>query len=556
MTEREIPQLVRDLIYAQEHHLVDDEPARAAVQALQHGVVDDLVRGLIQAPVRKHKIAQAFAGPFALPGPTRGEIVLGFDRRGRPVCVPRQTLNPHSLTIAASGWGKTTKARHVLAEVALKAKGCWWWAFEFDKPEYGVLKPHLAQFGVNVEIVTARQICLNPLQVPESVAPSDWAARVSDMLTQTLELPARATKLFHTTILKRYRQHGVVDGSQQYPTLREVREDIAGNREAHPQAKAACIDALDPLLLSIGDVLGYEVGWPTSALAKRYIVFRLIGIAEVDQNLILNTLILSEFTSRIAKGISNPTMDLFISCDEATRLLHSSDQAGPIARSIRLVRGIGVGLDLSNQSADVDQAILGNTANKFVSGCGSPKDRDIMAAAMELTRDQRRELIVLRPGQFAVRLGDNATPPFIITIPMTQVPKVRTAHMTEGDSELSKELAAIPTVIADERTVRESIRASPTADSAGWRSGEPEVSDAELRYVHAVVNNPGVPSSSLPRLARISPKRAQNIRRRLVELGYLREHGVSTGKRGRTAIVLEPLEPALSLVPDATREAT
>ena len=93
MTEREIPRLVRDLIYAQEHHLVDDEPARAAVQALQHGVVDDLVRSLIQGPVRKHRIAQAFVGPFALPRLEHGDLVLGIDLRGRPIRFPSQYLN-------------------------------------------------------------------------------------------------------------------------------------------------------------------------------------------------------------------------------------------------------------------------------------------------------------------------------------------------------------------------------------------------------------------------------------------------------------------------------
>ena len=73
-------------------------------------------------------------------------------------------------------------------------------------------------------------------------------------------------------------------------------------------------------------------------------------------------------------------------------------------------------------------------------------------------------------------------------------------------------------------------------------------SDADLRYLQAVINNPGTPSSALAKLARMSPTRAKAIPSRLVELGYVREHRVSTGKRGRAAIILEPLEPALQLV--------
>lgn len=74
-----------------------------------------------------------------------------------------------------------------------------------------------------------------------------------------------------------------------------------------------------------------------------------------------------------------------------------------------------------------------------------------------------------------------------------------------------------------------------------------ELDEAEIRYVLAVCDHPESPSSALPRFAKISPRRAQKIRTRLLERGYLRQHKVSTGKRGREAIVLEALGPALEL---------
>ena len=71
------------------------------------------------------------------------------------------------------------------------------------------------------------------------------------------------------------------------------------------------------------------------------------------------------------------------------------------------------------------------------------------------------------------------------------------------------------------------------------------MSEAELRYLQEVIANPGTPSSDLPKLAHLSPKRAQIIRHKLIEAGYLREHRVATGRRGRASICLEPLEPAI-----------
>ncbi len=142
-TEGEIPQLVRDFIYARDHRLLDDEVGRAVTQALQHGVVDDLVRNLIQGPVRKHRIAQAFLGPFALPKLTQGDLVQGVDQRGRLIRFPGQYLNGHSLTIGGTGSGKTTKSRFLILQIASKVEGLW--CFDFVKREFAVLKPYLAR---------------------------------------------------------------------------------------------------------------------------------------------------------------------------------------------------------------------------------------------------------------------------------------------------------------------------------------------------------------------------------------------------------------------------
>ena len=348
MTQSEIPQLIRDFIYARDHHLLDDDIGQAATQALQHGVVDDLVRGLIQGPVRKHKIAQAFVGPYALPRLEKGALVLGVDLKGRVIRYPSQYLNGHSLTIGGTGSGKTTKSRFLILQIASKVKGLW--CFDFVKREFAVLKPGLAKSGVNLLVVPAREIRLNPLQCPECVVPTDWAPRIADALVQILQLPGRATKLLHLSILKLYRGFGIFDGSQHFPTLFELREEIAADSEANHQAKQAVVDSLDPVLMSIGDALRYRVGWKTQDLAKRHIVFELGGTAEVDKNLILNSLVLPEFTSRVARGISNPVMDLWICCDEAARMVSSTSQAGGISDLIVLVRGTGIGLDLSIHS--------------------------------------------------------------------------------------------------------------------------------------------------------------------------------------------------------------
>lgn len=79
------------------------------------------------------------------------------------------------------------------------------------------------------------------------------------------------------------------------------------------------------------------------------------------------------------------------------------------------------------------------------------------------------------------------------------------------------------------------------------------LSDAELRFLRAVVEQPGRPSGEYARLAHVGTHQAVSIRGNLVEGGYLREHRVNTRPRGRTAIILEPLPMAVSAIKGAKR---
>lgn len=552
-TKDEIPQLIHDFIYAQAHRLLDDDVGQAVTDLMQHGIVDDLVRNLIQVPVRRHKIAQMFLGPFEIPTLNYGDLVQGINQRGKEIRFPNRYLNGHSLTVGGTGSGKTTKSRFLILQIANSVKGLW--CFDFVKQEFAVLKPYLARLGINLLIVSAREIRLNPLQCQEPITPLDWAPKIADVLVQTLQLPSRATKLLHTTILKMYQQFGIFDGSKHFPTLFDLRETIAADTDANYQAKQAIVDSLDPVLMSIGTVLRYRVGWNSQDLARRHIVFELGGIAEVDKNLILNSLILPEFTSRVAQGVSNPIMDLWICCDEAARLISSANQGGGIANLIGLIRGTGIGLDLSIQSCDVVSTVLSNTANKFIGRCGSATDYDTIGASIGLNREQRAWLNTnLRPGLFIGQLGEGDwRQPFIFEIPKMSLDS-RLNKKAGGCDDIT-ELMSLPTVIAEEFIDWPSVKSHsnshpPAADTETNESG---LSNAEIRYIKSVIDHPGKPSSALPKLAHVSSRRAQEIRRHLVDMGYLREHRVSTGKRGRSAVVLEPLEPALQAIRDMKR---
>ncbi len=578
MANNDLSPLIQDLLYAQDHRLLCDPVGMALHRAISAGVADDFVVATVRDRVQRHKVSQAFAGPFRLPCLQNGNVILGSDVRRRAISIPAQYLNGHSLTLGGSGSGKTTKAKRLVLQVAPTVRGLW--LFDLRKQEFTGLAPFLACLKIELIVIPARFLCLNPLQVPKNVDPRDWSPRVADMLVQVLRLPPRATKLLHVTLLESYDRFGILSGGARFPTVFELRDAVSANDQANAQARQAVVDALDPVLLSLRPVLSYRRGWSSDDLAKRHLVIELGGIAEADKDLVLNSLILPEFASRIARGVSNPDMDLWIVCDEAQRLVSPNSFTGGVGDLIALVRGTGIGLDLSVQSADIAPSILSNTACKFIGRCGSAADYDLIGAAMGLSVEQRRHLThTLVPGMFVGQVGDgdwrhpflfqvsplgcvgkntDAAPqianPLLLELSLTNQSSIHgsgTGHSQAGLDSLS----ALPTDPAPEF-----LHWKPGGSNGGSCNapipvhGEPLLSSAERRFLKAVVDSPGLPSSAYAKLCRVGTHQAVALRKQLVASGYLREHRVNVSGRGRVSIVLEPLSSAIDAVQNDWKE--
>ena len=331
-------------------------------------------------------------------------------------------------------------------QIARHVRGMW--LVDLRKREFRALRPYLARLGIDLIILQARQFKINPLQVPRDVVPADWVPRVSDMLIQVLDLPPRASKLLQTTLFRLYRKFGILDGARRYPTLFDLHEDIKADRDANRPAQMAVLDSLAPVLYSLGpEVLAYRYGWTSGDLSRMHMAIELAGSGEREKNLIINTLVLSEFTSRVARGISNPKMDLWICVDEAQRLccVPAAGQSNGVSDLIGLVRGAGVGLDLSVLStSNLAPQVPSNTAIKVLGRCGSAADYAAAGHNIGLSAEQIQwAQLHLRPGLFIGQLGEGEwRHPFVFTIPaMDLSDAAREGPETDGIGPLK----ALPT---------------------------------------------------------------------------------------------------------------
>ena len=441
--------LTENVLYCRRNGLLEDEVGRSMLGIYEAGVCDDFIARMFERRVSHHQFQQAFYGiPFKTPKLMKGDYVIGLDLQQKELYSFIQFLNAHSFMVAGSGAGKTTYSYFKILQIAPRVNGMWLW--DLRKREFRVLRKYLARLGIDLIILPGRYLRINPLQLPLGAEPADWIPRVAEMLVEVLDLPPRASKLLQSKLFRLYRQFGVFEGNTAYPTLFDLFEEVKSDKKSNPQARMAILDSLEPVLLSLGpEVLAYRYGWSTDDLARRHLVFELGGHAEVDKNLILNSLLLSEFTSRIARGISNPGLSLWICLDEAQRICSKSASTSgqsAIGSQIGLVRGPGVGLDLGVQSMhDILPQIPSNTATKILGRCGSAADYNAAGCSMSLSAEQLRWAhLNLRPGLFIGQLGEGDwRHPFVFRVPPMNIQNPNQPQEPSPDSRPLGELSTV-----------------------------------------------------------------------------------------------------------------
>jgi hypothetical protein len=233
--------------------------------------------------------------------------------------------------------------------------------------------------------------------------------------------------------------------------------------------------------------------------------------------------------------------------------------AGPSAETFRLFwskgRRYGVAISAFSQfpgqlDAAVRAEIFGNSAT-FLSLAVAAQEANSIRRELLLPSEEgppepvaAEELVSLPVGCGYVRLGTGA-----LAVPVRFDPPLDPVDAARGDEVRSRSWArfaeAEPGDPLTDPAFEEALhdaRAEPPSDFPAAKPADPELTPEDRRFLAAVVASPGRNSSEYAKLARMSGGAAVACRQRLVAAGYLREHQVATGRRGRHAIVLEPVE--------------
>jgi hypothetical protein len=546
--------LLHDVIWGVQHDAFDDRLGRSLLRAWQVGAADEVVTNLIQSRLHPLKMQEAFGtlNPFRKPQLRDGNVVLGLDFQGNQIRIKRQSGNAGMLILSRTGGGKSNLISWLTPQIA--GERCNVWISDLYKKQMRHLLPFMARVGKRLVILRASDWKSNLLESRGRDARLHQSF-ATDLLARILDLPSRARSILNQAVHELYQQFGIWNGNQDaWPCLFDLYEWVWRHSDLNAAAREAILDRLGSLLISLTPrCAAYRRAWQASDLAQHSIIFELRDASETVKQVLLESTLFTLFHDEIERGAFNVPMDLFVIFEDGQRFFSTQTTSmgsglTPMDELAGVIRGSGKGLCVSVQTMQgLSRRLVPNLAMKIMGRLGTHEDYASLGADMNMNAAQiewtKRNSI---PGLFVCQMADGEwREPFPFRVPLLSIPA------TVSDDIAARSLQPL-----------NSIPVVPAPEFARWQPRQTvevrtqqssHLSEAELRLLQAVIRNPARPCSFYASAARISGKRAGEMRERLVAAGYLREHQLATGRRGRTAIVLEPLEPAFSAVADAER---
>lgn len=557
--------LFDNIVYGIHHDLFLDPLGRSLGRIAQLEVADAQIAGMIRHRVERHQARKALGqvSPFRTPQLTHRQLILDVGPDGETLGIRRDFLNAHVIVGANTGAGKSNLLDFWAIQLAPFLRSLW--LVDTYKQERRFLLPLFERMNRPLIVLSERDAIVNILQT-DFCDPRHGLNLAIDLLVGVLELPDRARRLLYQFSYELFEEFGIFEGRRNWPTLFHLYEKVRNARHINVPAQEATLDRLGALLTSLTPrCAAYTVAWSPIDLANYHIVFEGTGASEWVRALHMNHRLNAVFQHAIERGETNQGLKQLIFLDDAQRLLSKAGDdkqhhASPMEEFLQVIRGSGRGVCLFIQSpANISSNVRANTATKVMGRLGTAEDWRCLGRDMAMTPEQidwaRRHL---RPGLFICTLAEGSwREPFLMRIPRLTIPhSVTDEDVKRSQLPLRSSKTQFASEFADWRP-RPSIRVQQSSGARAPKTQSTQSqadsshhqqrahSDAELRILAAIASNPGLPSSRYAKLAHMSPKRFAALRAVLVRDGLLREHEIATGSRGRNAIVLELLPPAI-----------
>jgi DNA helicase HerA-like ATPase len=381
-----------------------------------------------------------------------GKVVFG-GRRLNDVGLRPEWLREHVAVMGATGTGKTTLVKHLIAELSTKSSVPWW-VFDVKGSEYHELA-NLCDDVLVLEPGTDPSFVIDFMD-PEIDSGERHAHTTFAILKELLnergvssELSPAMEKLLREAVLKVAR---APDGNSIHALIHAV-SDLAGKDRTGTMTRDALLNRLEILSREpLGTILsGGKDAIRISDLMDKRVILDLQNVARTGgmeaARMLYNLIAKRIFDFALHRGIK-PGLHHLVILEEASNLVpesytrHTAADVTTGESMVMLQRATGQGVIIISTRPNVSSNILANTATKITFRL--PYDSPIGARFMSLDERQERYLKTLKRGRALVVLPGTepfeiATRPFeissILKTPLESVTHVETDSTIESEHE-------------------------------------------------------------------------------------------------------------------------
>ncbi len=348
-----------------------------------------------------------------------GETVFG-GRRLSSVGLEINWLREHVAILGATGTGKTTVVKHLMAQLSTKTEVPWW-VFDIKGSEYLDLIDYDESNVLILRPGFDTSFVINLID-DEMVDDENYAHSTFVILRELLnergdssELSPAMEKLLRDSLM---RMVDSLDRENSVQSLVSIVSELASNDRLGSMTRDALLNRLEILTREpLGSILG---GGTTtvrfSDLLNKRVIFDLSYVARIggmdSARLLYNLVAKRIFDSAMKRGVTEGLCHVVV-LEEASNLVpesytrHSAADVTTGESMVMLQRATGQGVIVISTRPNISSNILANTSTKIVFRL--PYDSQVGGRFLSLNEDQEQYLRMLKRGRALMSIPHTET---------------------------------------------------------------------------------------------------------------------------------------------------
>ena len=446
------------LQYSIADSLDEKKEIEAILKALYNKNLDELLSKeiLLEPPAQEQVAGDLTIGKVTYADKELHDFKLRNEDFPRHVCIS-----------GMSGSGKTTLALNMIEQLIEQNKP--FMVFDWKKSFRPLMKKDndVAVFSIGNEVI-GNFFKTNINQPPKNVTPKEWITVLTDLISESFSVSYGVHKVLMEALDHAYEVNGVYDGSENYPTWKQLKAYLEHKTEKARGRESQWIESA----LRIATVLTFGAfgkivnakkskGIEIEDLLNKKVIFELNSLGNIEKKFFCEFILTYIFKMKKAHDdTSSKTFDHAIIVDEAHNIF-LKDRPSFLKESVtdmiyREMREYGTSLICLDQHiSKLSDTVKGNSACHIAFQQQLPQDLVDISELMQMRQD-KDAFAQLPVGNAIVKLSERYTHPFLVKVPYTERDKGIT------DMEVKERIEALMTgKVPESKSLVESVLELP-----------------------------------------------------------------------------------------------